>query len=311
MLKSATYPNNTFNSKDFFVSNLELRFHFNGKEIDNETQTQDYGYRIYDYRLSRFLSVDPMTKSYPMLTPYQFASNCPIAGIDLDGLEFYYTADNRLIGKIGKSTEVRIVQDKDVKNVQAYINWANNSKTPKYIQYANDQANKFSSAELAINPKEITSSKKPWYDLEGSDNGGNDRIVPGGPDAAGSTAGLDINFLGTQWGRSVSQIETEEGKTNYTTGKAGGQNNLGISIKGGPSLDFYWKTDVGKNEKVSNLLKGESSYIAVGDGVMVTLSWSKNADNRVTVYGLNVSLGAGFSAGKQFTEKVDSNLIRN
>jgi len=31
--------------------------------------------------------VDPLTKSYPMLTPYQFASNTPIWAIDLDGLE--------------------------------------------------------------------------------------------------------------------------------------------------------------------------------------------------------------------------------
>jgi hypothetical protein len=48
---------------------------------------QDYGMRIYDPRLGRFLSVDPLTKTYPMLTPYQFASNTPIAAIDLDGLE--------------------------------------------------------------------------------------------------------------------------------------------------------------------------------------------------------------------------------
>ena len=33
------------------------------------------------------MSVDPLTKSYPMLTPYQFASNSPIANSDLDGLE--------------------------------------------------------------------------------------------------------------------------------------------------------------------------------------------------------------------------------
>lgn len=33
------------------------------------------------------LSVDPLTKSYPELTPYQFASNRPIEAIDLDGLE--------------------------------------------------------------------------------------------------------------------------------------------------------------------------------------------------------------------------------
>lgn len=65
---------------------------FNGKENDNETVgtgegTQDYGMRIYNPALGKFLSVDPLTKEYPMLTPYQFASNRPICAIDRDGLE--------------------------------------------------------------------------------------------------------------------------------------------------------------------------------------------------------------------------------
>ncbi len=37
---------------------------------------------------SRFLSVDPITKKFAELSPYQYASNRPIEGIDLDGLEF-------------------------------------------------------------------------------------------------------------------------------------------------------------------------------------------------------------------------------
>lgn len=36
------------------------------------------------------MSIDPLTKSYPELTPYQFASNTPIQAIDLDGLEAVY-----------------------------------------------------------------------------------------------------------------------------------------------------------------------------------------------------------------------------
>lgn len=46
--------------------------------------------RIYDPRVGRFLSMDPISKSYPMLTPYQFASNTPIQAIDLDGGEAKY-----------------------------------------------------------------------------------------------------------------------------------------------------------------------------------------------------------------------------
>jgi hypothetical protein len=49
--------------------------------------TYDYGFRIYNPALGRFLSVDPLTKEYPYYTPYQFAGNMPINCIDLDGLE--------------------------------------------------------------------------------------------------------------------------------------------------------------------------------------------------------------------------------
>ena len=38
---------------------------------------------------SRFLSVDPIGRKYPELTPYQFASNTPLQAIDLDGLEAF------------------------------------------------------------------------------------------------------------------------------------------------------------------------------------------------------------------------------
>ena len=76
-----------------FDAGTGYRFGFNGKENDNEVKgegnQQDYGMRIYDPRLGRFLSTDPLTKIYSELTPYQYASNRPIDGIDLDGLEWY------------------------------------------------------------------------------------------------------------------------------------------------------------------------------------------------------------------------------
>jgi RHS repeat-associated protein len=74
------------------TTSTNYRYGFNGKENDNEVKgegnQQDYGMRIYDTRLVRFLSVDPITADYPELTPYQFASNSPISGIDMDGLEY-------------------------------------------------------------------------------------------------------------------------------------------------------------------------------------------------------------------------------
>ena len=71
----------------------EYRYGFNGKESDKETygdgNIYDYGFRIYNPRLGKFLSVDPLTKGYAWYTPYQFAGNKPIVAIDLDGLEEY------------------------------------------------------------------------------------------------------------------------------------------------------------------------------------------------------------------------------
>ena len=70
------------------------RYGFNGKEKDQQGEFglnhYDYGFRIYNPSLGRFLSVDPLARTYPMLTPYQFASNGPIEAIDLDGLERYH-----------------------------------------------------------------------------------------------------------------------------------------------------------------------------------------------------------------------------
>jgi muramidase (phage lysozyme) len=75
------------------------------------------------------MAVDPLTKGYPMLTPYQFASNTPIQAIDLEGLEMFYAADGNLLGKIGTSTQVRLINEEKItiEQAQQMINFANNN----------------------------------------------------------------------------------------------------------------------------------------------------------------------------------------
>ena len=79
---------------------------FNGKEQDYEWNgttcgSYDYGYRIYDARICRFPLPDLLTKKYPDLTPYQFASNSPIFAIDVDGLE---SLDYKILGYLSDGT---------------------------------------------------------------------------------------------------------------------------------------------------------------------------------------------------------------
>ncbi|HRG29547.1 MAG TPA: RHS repeat-associated core domain-containing protein, partial [Chitinophagales bacterium] len=68
---------------------VSYRYGFNGKEMDAETYGQgniyDYGFRIYNPRLGKFLSIDPFQKKYPSLTPFALAFNSPLMFIDNDG----------------------------------------------------------------------------------------------------------------------------------------------------------------------------------------------------------------------------------
>ena len=67
----------------------EYKFGFNGKEKDNETygdgNAYDFGARVYDGRLGRFLSADKFEKMAPHWTPYRFGFNNPIRVVDKDG----------------------------------------------------------------------------------------------------------------------------------------------------------------------------------------------------------------------------------
>jgi len=67
----------------------KYRFGFNGMEKDNELKgignSLDFGARMYDSRLGRWLSLDPLAAKYPSISPYAFVANNPILFIDPDG----------------------------------------------------------------------------------------------------------------------------------------------------------------------------------------------------------------------------------
>lgn len=68
-----------------------LRYGFNGKELDSDIKglgnSYNFDARIYDPRVSRFLSIDPLYHTYPSIEPYAFAANTPIQAIDFNGLK--------------------------------------------------------------------------------------------------------------------------------------------------------------------------------------------------------------------------------
>ena len=63
------------------------RFGFGGKEQDTEISEGHYNYgaRMLDVRLGRFLSLDPMARSYPSLSAYSYVANNPLIFVDPTG----------------------------------------------------------------------------------------------------------------------------------------------------------------------------------------------------------------------------------
>ena len=77
-----TMPGRSFNSSSY-------RYGFNGMENDNEIKgsgnSQDFGLRMYDGRLGKFMSKDPYSRSFASQSNYLFAVNNPIRYIDFGG----------------------------------------------------------------------------------------------------------------------------------------------------------------------------------------------------------------------------------
>jgi RHS repeat-associated protein len=90
------------------VTPTDVRYGFNGKEMDGEIagngNAYDFGARMYDSRLGRWWSVDPLVNKYPGLSPYVFSANIPITLADIDGKDFRIKIESNESGTGGKIT---------------------------------------------------------------------------------------------------------------------------------------------------------------------------------------------------------------
>lgn len=138
------------------------RYSFNGKEKDDETygdgNWQDYGARMYNPRLGRFPTPDPLIvqeQEYAELSSYQFASLNPIKYIDLDGLEgadvkYESTHSIHFVGGEGMSAE----------NKETYSTAVDNIVIPASIAVAGYWLNVLT-MPLMPAPKQTTTKQAP------------------------------------------------------------------------------------------------------------------------------------------------------
>ncbi len=98
------YPGGmTMPGRKFTQANSGYRYGFNGKEKTAEitNDNYDYGARIYDGRLGRWLAVDPLQKKYPDVSPYTYCLNNVILFIDPNGKEVIIKdANNKVVATV-------------------------------------------------------------------------------------------------------------------------------------------------------------------------------------------------------------------
>ena len=72
-------------------SSNSYRYGFQGQEKDDEIKGEgnslNYTFRMHDPRVGRFFAPDPLEKSYPYYSPYQFSGNRVIDVVELEGAE--------------------------------------------------------------------------------------------------------------------------------------------------------------------------------------------------------------------------------
>lgn len=125
---------------------------YNGKEFDemHDLNWYDYGARMYEPALGRFMTMDPLAEKYYSISPYAYCGNNPINNVDPNGLDIW---DLDLNGNI---VNYSVTKEYDM------IRMVNSDKDPLCFEYGT----------ITYQPMiDSEGSKYDLYRINGDENG--------------------------------------------------------------------------------------------------------------------------------------------
>ena len=307
-----------------FSAGSGYRYWFNGKENDKETtatSTYDYGFRIYSPGLGRFLSVDPLTKSYPWNSPFAFAENDVIRSIDLDGLEKFIVVNT--LDRFGRTTMIKVESIITVRNGAPIdqdfkYNRGKKDLTEKniYLQYMRNGG--FCASDASRNGGLTADEQLAYSTTIKVNNGSSSFDQENGITDAGAEE-LGSSFT-TQSGRQASSLikGSVEGVThNYKEGQRSFARTAPVRDRSGINADWVSSTlvngepsgatgglPVGEtgtglskniNDFISNFKRQNNVNVAFVDNITITLNnnvsrtqWNEVAANLRAAYNTTV-----------------------
>jgi RHS repeat-associated protein len=230
-------------------SSAAYRFGFNGKEkeVDGTADNYDFGARIYDGRLGRWLSVDPLFNLSIYESPFCFVSNNSILYIDKEG-GTKYLVQNVINEQTGETLQLKIVINSDLKRTvrmktetTRFLGWTVSSEVKDKVEWRDinivqnvviDKDGKITYGQLSEEQGDLRYTNGPIKDFLGINNTQeevnqtlDEKKDPGQQDWGG------INFT---WGAGQGQ-ESRKGSRNISIENI----DLLMDILTGPQINEF------------------------------------------------------------------------
>jgi hypothetical protein len=227
----------------------------------------------------RFLSIDPLARSFPWNSPYAYAENRPIDGIDLDGKEWSKTSSaNPMTGEYAVAYKVKIqvfdassCQMSTEKKVEI-MNGLQAQFAKTYTQFDKDKNINYTAEleyEFIDDPSKVNKSGKISVILTDAKSDANGSFVAGSTPLKGGIGGSQTNVI-----KLAVSVDGKERKPSEIART--GTHELGHSA----GLSHPWEMQKGTPE--ADVQQGVASPAAVKSNIMNS---GANPEPSLRVYG--------------------------